>query len=63
MTCLSFIEQTLHYFDRPHRAAPEHTIQHPAAWRGNELPPLDEMAYRLAPARGTEPRWRSPQRC
>ena len=49
MTYLSFIEQTLHYFDRPHRGAPDQIIEHPSAWRGCELPPLDEMAYQLVP--------------
>ena len=45
---LSFIEQTKHYFHRPHEKATVQTIVSPAAWRGRELPPLDEMAYQLS---------------
>lgn len=44
---LSFIEQTLHYFDRPHEAPASTPILSPAAWRGDELPPLDELAHHL----------------
>ena len=44
---LSFIEQTLHYFDRPHEAPASTPIVSPAAWRGDELPPLNEMAHHL----------------
>lgn len=47
---LSFMEQTLHYFDRTHHKAATHSIPGPAAWRASELPPLDELAYQLAPA-------------
>lgn len=43
----TFIEQTLHYFDRPHTAVPTLPIGGEAAWRGADLPPLAEMAYRL----------------
>jgi hypothetical protein len=47
---LTFIDQTLHYFARPH----EHPIDAPvscaAAWKGSELPPLEEMSYRLSEA-------------
>jgi len=45
---LSFIEQTLHYFDRPHEAPASAPIPSPAAWRGDELPPLDDMAHHLS---------------
>lgn len=45
---LSFIEQTLHYFDRPHEAPTSTPIPSPAAWRGDELPPFDEMAHCLS---------------
>lgn len=44
----SFIEQTLHYFNRPHRMPAVAAIESPAAWRGCELPPLEEMAYVLS---------------
>jgi hypothetical protein len=43
----SFIEQTLHYFDRPHQRPATAPVDSPAAWRREELPPLEEMAYRL----------------
>ncbi len=44
---LSFIEQTLHYFDRPHQQIPREPLQYAAAWRGKDIPPLEQMAYRL----------------
>lgn len=46
---LTFIEQTLHYFDRPHEGVPAHPIDTPAAWRGADLPPLEQLAERLTP--------------
>lgn len=45
---LSFIEQTMHYFHRPHEKAVVHAIDCPAAWRGSELPSLEEIAYQLS---------------
>jgi len=36
-TYLSFAEQALHYFDRPHDAMPATPIGGPAAWRGEDL--------------------------
>lgn len=47
---LSFIDQTLHYFNRPHEHAIETPVQCAAAWKGSELPSLEEMAYRLSAA-------------
>lgn len=44
---LSFIEQTLHYFNRPHQQLVTSPIDCPAAWQGREMPPLDAMAYHL----------------
>jgi hypothetical protein len=44
----TFIEQTLHYFDRPHEALPTTPIASAAAWRGRDLPPLEEMAHVLS---------------
>jgi hypothetical protein len=44
----SFIEQVLHYFDRPHEGEVEDTLASPAAWRGREMPGLDQLAYRLS---------------
>lgn len=46
---LSFIEQTLHYFDRPHERELEAPLDSPAAWRGDALPALEELAYHLSP--------------
>lgn len=46
----SFAEQTLHYFDRPHSAIPSGKISSPAAWKGQDLPPLDALAYHLTDA-------------
>lgn len=47
---LSFVEQTLHYFDRPHEAVPMGTVDCAADWRGSDLSPLDAIAYRFTPA-------------
>jgi hypothetical protein len=47
---LSFIDQTLHYFTRPHEHPIDSPVRSAAAWKGSELPPLDEMAYRLSEA-------------
>jgi hypothetical protein len=44
----SFIEQTLHYFDRPHQRAVDFPVASPAAWRGAELPPFATLAYQLS---------------
>jgi hypothetical protein len=44
----SFIEQTLHYFNRPHEQAVVTPVSSPAAWRGSEMPPLESMAYYLS---------------
>ena len=43
----SFIEQTLHYFDRPHEQPATGPIDCAAAWQAGQLPSLDEMAYCL----------------
>jgi Taurine catabolism dioxygenase TauD, TfdA family len=45
---LSFIDQTMHYFHRPHEKAIVRAVDCPAAWRGSELPPLEELAYQLS---------------
>ena len=44
---LNFIEQTLHYFDRPHEEAVGEPVECEAAWRGDGMPPLEELAYIL----------------
>ena len=44
----SFLEQVLHYFDRPDSEALEQPLACAAAWRGSDLPPLDDMAYCLS---------------
>lgn len=46
----SFIEQTLHYFNRQHEQAPTQPIDCAAAWRGEDMPSLDDAAYRLSAA-------------
>jgi hypothetical protein len=51
---LSFVEQTLHYFDRRHNAVTKQPIASAAAWRGDALPPLPDLAYRLTPAETDE---------
>lgn len=45
---LSFIEQTLHYFDRPHQQAVGAPVDCAAAWQGRDMPALDAMAYHLS---------------
>jgi len=47
-TYFSFIEQTLHYFNRQHEQAISQPIDCAAAWRGEDMPPLDETAYQLS---------------
>lgn len=44
---LSFIDQTIHYFTRSHDSIPIAPVETAAAWRGDELDSLDELAYRL----------------
>ncbi len=44
---LSFIDQTLHYFNRPHEDIVGQPVASAAAWRGDQLPPLEDMAYHL----------------
>ncbi len=51
---LSFIDQTLHYFDRPHEHLPDAPLELASAWRGDQLPPLEELAYRLSDSEQAE---------
>jgi hypothetical protein len=51
---LSFIDQAMHYFDRPHELAVTRPVLSAAAWRGDELPPLADMAYHLSAAEQEE---------
>lgn len=46
----SFIEQTLHYFARPHEHAVTEPVHCEAAWYGAHMPSLEQMAHRLNPA-------------
>ena len=43
----SFIEQALHYFDRPHEEQRLEPVTSTAAWRGDQLPPLETLACQL----------------
>ena len=45
---LSFVEQTLHYFGRTHERPLSHSLECAAAWRGDQMPPLDELAFHLS---------------
>ena len=47
-TYFSFVEQVLHYFDRPHENAAAEPVVSPAAWRGEDMPALEDMAYTLS---------------
>lgn len=47
MSQLSFAEQALHYFDRPHDAVPTGPVGGPAAWRGADIADRDEWIVRL----------------
>ncbi len=51
---LSFVDQTLHYFDRPHQAPLGEPMQGAANWRGADLPPLDSMVCHLDPTEQAE---------
>ncbi len=44
---LSFLEQTLHYFDRPHTDVLTKPLDSPAAWRGDQVRASDEWRYML----------------
>ena len=50
----SFIEQTLHYFHRPHDSLPLAPLDNPAGWRGDQLGPLEDLAWRLSDAEQEE---------
>ena len=44
----SFIEQVLHYFDRPHESPATAPVESSAAWCGSRMPSLEEMAFPLS---------------
>ena len=44
---LNFIEQTLHYFDRPHQQVVTSPVACAAAWQGRDMPALEQLAYEL----------------
>lgn len=44
---LTFVEQVLHYFDRPHTGVPTASIAGPAAWLGCDLETSPEWEHRL----------------
>ncbi len=48
MPFLSFGEQVLHYFDRPHESVPCETLSGPAAWRGDALSTSDDWTRALS---------------
>ena len=52
----SFIEQTLHYFDRPHEQVTTEPVDVKAAWKGRDMPALEAMAYVLTEAERDEMR-------
>lgn len=49
-----FLEQLLHYFDRPHAGVPEEPVGGPAAWTGRELAASDAWRERLTAAQADE---------
>lgn len=49
-----FLEQLLHYFDRPHTAPPSAPVGGPAAWRGDALASSDAWRERLDAAQVAE---------
>jgi len=49
-----FLEQLLHYFDRPHVGPPTGPVGGPAAWRGSELAGSDAWRERLDDAQIAE---------
>lgn len=44
-----FVEQLLHYFDRPHSVLPNAPVRHAAAWTGADLASRDDWRRVLAP--------------
>ena len=53
-TYLSFAEQALHYFNRPHASTRMTAIGGPAAWRGAEVAGKNEWIVRLTPEQVAE---------
>ncbi len=51
---LSFAEQALHYFDRPHEALPTAPVGGPAAWRGEDLARRGDWMVTLSAAQIAE---------
>jgi len=51
---LSFAEQALHYFDRPHESVRRAPLVGPAAWRGAELAARGDWMVTLTPAQIAE---------
>ncbi len=46
----SFLDQTLHYFDRPHTDVLSEPLRVAAAWRGDEVRQTDGWRYALTPS-------------
>jgi hypothetical protein len=44
----TFVEQVLHYFDRAHDAPTAKSVSCEAAWRGDQMPALEQIAYVLS---------------
>lgn len=60
---LSFVEQLLHYFDRPDVGVPEGPVGGPAAWRGADLVGSDEWVVELSEAQVAELRAATEKAC
>jgi len=49
-----FVEQLIHYFDRPHAQPPTEAVGGPAAWIGSDLSGRDEWCETLGPDQADE---------
>jgi len=49
-----FLEQLLHYFDRPHAGVPAGPVGGPAAWTGRELATADAWREQLGAEQAAE---------
>lgn len=62
-TYLSFLDQLLHYFDRPHTTVPDGPVGGAAAWRGEQLAGSDEWIVALTDAQAEELRTATAHAC
>jgi hypothetical protein len=50
LNCRSYVDQCLHYLDRPHEGVPSGPVDSPSAWRGSEIRDLDGWRFEFSEA-------------